>query len=194
MDPHRTVVTQSTQSTDAFTLFGRFRISSTQIFYRSESGLSFGMVNLRPIVPGHVLVVPTRVVPTLDQLTDTEYEDLWCSVRCVQKILQRHYFPNYNNDPQSFGFNVAVQDGVAAGQSVPHVHVHILPRRHGLDFVRNDDVYDALQDWAPTSELRQWKLSNGLGHGSLHVPADEQRRDRTMEEMNMEASLYRDVD
>lgn len=37
-----------------------------------------------------------------------------------------------------------LQDGPLAGQSVPHVHVHVLPRRAG-DFARNDDVYDALE-------------------------------------------------
>lgn len=37
-----------------------------------------------------------------------------------------------------------MQDGPAAGQSVPHVHIHILPRRAG-DFERNDQVYDAIE-------------------------------------------------
>lgn len=38
-----------------------------------------------------------------------------------------------------------LQDGVHAGQSVPHVHIHVLPRRPG-DFKNNDDVYDAIDD------------------------------------------------
>lgn len=38
-----------------------------------------------------------------------------------------------------------LQDGVHAGQSVPHVHIHVLPRRPG-DFEKNDDVYDAIDD------------------------------------------------
>ena len=38
-----------------------------------------------------------------------------------------------------------MKDGQHAGQSVPHVHVHILPRRPG-DFEKNDDVYDAIDD------------------------------------------------
>ena len=40
-----------------------------------------------------------------------------------------------------------LQDGPAAGQSVPHVHVHILPRKTG-DFENNDEVYDAIDDKA----------------------------------------------
>ena len=41
----------------------------------------------------------------------------------------------------------ALQDGPAAGQSVPHLHVHVLPRKAG-DFTNNDEVYDALDDKA----------------------------------------------
>jgi len=179
--------------------FGTFRISSSQIFYRSPSTLTVGIVNLRPIVPGHVLVVPSRVVPKLADLKDEEYDDLWRSVKMVQHVLQQCYHTiaadNHVNGAvrtDSFGFNVAVQDGPAAGQSVPHVHVHILPRNGG-DFQRNDDIYDALQDWAPTNALAEDKIENGRGRGSLLVPSDENRRDRTMQEMEDEASRYRSM-
>jgi bis(5'-adenosyl)-triphosphatase len=40
---------------------------------------------------------------------------------------------------------MCLQDGQHAGQSVPHVHVHVLPRKPG-DFKNNDDVYDAIDD------------------------------------------------
>ncbi len=40
-----------------------------------------------------------------------------------------------------------LQDGPAAGQSVPHLHVHVLPRKEG-DFANNDEVYDAIDDKA----------------------------------------------
>ena len=39
---------------------------------------------------------------------------------------------------------ISIQDGVAAGQTVPHVHVHIIPRRVG-DFKNNDDIYTELE-------------------------------------------------
>lgn len=155
--------------------FGKFLISSSHIFYRSP--LSAAFVNLRPIVPGHVLIVPKRIVARMEDLTNDEYVDMWQSVRDIQSMLKKHY--------QATGFNVAVQDGRSAGQSVPHVHVHILPRVEN-DFERNDDVYDEMQAWAPRAELSQHKPT-------LDVPEDEDRKDRTDEQMAQEAALYRSL-
>ncbi len=166
-------------STSETLLFGKFRISKSQIFYRSPSGLSAAIVNLRPIVPGHVLVIPIRVVQTLSDLTDDEYNDLWRSVRRIQNALKEHYGAG--------GFNVAVQDGKVAGQSVPHVHVHILPRKAD-DFERNDDIYDHLEDWAPTESMSKEKRENKV---ELDVPEDEDRKDRTMKMMEDECLIYK---
>jgi len=161
-------------------IFGKFRISSSQVFYVSPSGLSAAIVNLRPIVPGHVLVIPKRVVPKLSQLTNDEHDDLWRSVRTVQNALE--------DTLHAGGFNVAVQDGKEAGQSVSHVHVHILPRKTN-DFERNDDVYDKLEAWAPTDAMVKEKEESKEG---LYVPDDEDRKDRTMEQMEEETMLYRE--
>jgi len=182
-------------STNGDTLqFGRFIISPEQIFYRSPPGLSAAIVNLRPIVPGHVLVMSTRVVPHLAQLSEEEYADLWSTVRTVQNMLEKRYFGDNDGVGQeaaAAAFNVAVQDGRNAGQSVPHVHVHILPRAAG-DFERNDDVYDELEAWAPRP--RPWAedvSDDAEKQQRLQVLADEDRRDRTMEEMDAEADEYR---
>lgn len=156
--------------------FGKFKISPSQIFYTTN--LSAAIVNLRPIVPGHVLIIPKRVTPRLHQLSNEEYLDLWQSVRTVQNAVEKYY--------NAEGSNVAVQDGVCAGQSVPHVHVHILPRLKG-DFERNDDVYDELQDWAPRQDDKSQK------QGKLVVLEDEDRRDRTEDEMEEEAGSYRNL-
>lgn len=49
--------------------------------------------------------------------------------------MQAHY--------KSTSLTLTIQDGPEAGQTVPHVHVHVLPRRQG-DFEPNDKVYDAI--------------------------------------------------
>ncbi|KAB1225643.1 Bis(5'-adenosyl)-triphosphatase [Morella rubra] len=68
------------------------------------------------------------------------------------------------------------QDGPQAGQSVPHVHIHILPRKAG-DFERNDDIYEAIDD-----KEKQLKEKLDL---------DKERKDRSLEEMTQEADEYR---
>jgi bis(5'-adenosyl)-triphosphatase len=173
--------------------FGRFIIPSSHIFYRTQQSAAF--VNLRPIVPGHVLVMPHRIVATMDELTDEEYVDLWKSVRVVQRVLKEHYHRTTDTDRTTTtttsitcstisAFNVAVQDGRAAGQSVPHVHVHILPRTGG-EFERNDDIYDKLEEWAPRDD--------DLNNQSFSVPDDTDRVDRTNEQMAEEAFAYRQI-
>lgn len=105
-----------------------------------------------------------------------EHDDLWRTVRTIQSILKQQYNCN--------AFNVAVQDGAAAGQSVPHVHVHILPRYCG-DLARNDDIYDELEDWAPRDAMA------GNKPGKIEVLDDGDRRDRTVVEMAEEALIYK---
>lgn len=156
--------------------FGRFIIPEASVFCRSARAAAF--VNLRPIVPGHVLVVPRKIVPHMSDLGDEDYTGLWGLVRTVQSTLQKAY-------PETTAFNVAVQDGRAAGQSVPHVHVHILPRSGG-DFERNDDVYDALEAWAPTEAMAASKKPT-----DIEVPDDADRVDRTAQQMADEAAMYR---
>lgn len=154
-------------------MFGKFRIPKESIFHRSK--LSAAFVNLRPIVPGHVLIMPQRLVPLMEDMDSDEYTDLWITVRKVQAALKTKYSCD--------AFNIAVQDGRAAGQSVPHVHVHILPRTSG-DLERNDDIYDSLQEWAPRDELKH--------EASLDVPEDVARKDRTPQQMAEEAASYKD--
>ena len=96
------------------------RQARTQVFYTSPSNLTMAVVNLKPLAPGHVLVVPRRAVPRMEELTPEEAADLWTSVVEVQRVVEKVHGADASN--------LGVQDGRGAGQSVPHVHVHILPR------------------------------------------------------------------
>ena len=101
--------------------FGPIPLDRDQLFFASDRSLA--LVNLKPLTQGHVLVIPRRVAPTLLDLHPDEAADLWEAARRVYAMVLRHY--------RATGANIAVQDGRDAGQSVPHVHIHILPRGHG---------------------------------------------------------------
>ncbi|KAI5287275.1 hypothetical protein KEM52_001675, partial [Ascosphaera acerosa] len=92
-----------------------------QVFYITR--LSFALVNLKPLVPGHVLVCPRRRVARFTELTARETADLFLAVRHVSRMIERVY--------RASSLNIAIQDGVDAGQSVPHVHAHVIPRQRG---------------------------------------------------------------
>uniref|UniRef100_A0A1I8AMZ5 Nitrilase and fragile histidine triad fusion protein NitFhit n=1 Tax=Steinernema glaseri TaxID=37863 RepID=A0A1I8AMZ5_9BILA len=113
-------------------MFGEHVISKDTIFYRSE--LSYAFVNHKPVVEGHVLVAPINKVERLTDLTDEETADLFIVAKRVQKMLEKAHKTNSST--------VAVQDGPCAGQTVKHVHVHIVPRTEG-DF-KGDDIYEEL--------------------------------------------------
>ena len=115
--------------------FGPFLLKGYEIFYTTK--LSLAIVNLRPVVKGHVLVLPRRVVPRFQDLNFEETNDLFQTVHKVSKVIGEAY--------NSTSLSITIQDGPDAGQTVPHVHVHILPRRPG-DFARNDDIYTEIEN------------------------------------------------
>jgi len=127
--------------------FGHVTISSAQVFYRSN--LSIAFVNIKPVLPGHMLISPIRPAETLADLRPAEVTDLFMTVQRVQQVVMQHFGAS--------SATVAVQDGPEAGQTVKHVHIHILPRKKN-DFSDNDDVYDELQNhdkgWNPDTKLR----------------------------------------
>jgi histidine triad (HIT) family protein len=82
------------------------------------------ILDIRPFTRGHTLVLPKR--HTAD-LTDTPSETLADMVAIGQRIARAARESELHAD----GNNVVVNDGRAAFQSVPHVHLHVLPRRNG---------------------------------------------------------------
>ncbi|KAH7864303.1 hypothetical protein Vadar_028052 [Vaccinium darrowii] len=109
-----------------------------------------------------------REVKRFVDLTAEETSDLWLTAQKVGKRLEHHH--------KASSLTFAIQDGPQAGQSVPHVHIHILPRKGG-DFEKNDEIYDAIDE--KEKELKQ------------KLDLDKERKDRSLEEMAEEAEEYR---
>ncbi|XP_005113263.1 nitrilase and fragile histidine triad fusion protein NitFhit [Aplysia californica] len=125
--------------------FGHVKVPSAQVFYRTP--LSFAFVNIKPVLPGHTLVATLRPVVHLSELSPAELTDLFTTVQTVSEVVKKHFGAS--------SMTVALQDGPEAGQTVRHIHVHILPRKK-KDFEDNDDIYDKIQnhDKGWTAETR----------------------------------------
>jgi bis(5'-adenosyl)-triphosphatase len=155
-------------------VFGKFPLHPDQVFFTSESGLTLGIVNICPTISGHVLVIPRRVAPRLADLTLEEVSDLFLSVQRIGKVVESH-------NEGCTSLTVTLQDGPQAGQTVPHVHVHVLPRRVG-DFRRNDEVYEALHDM---------DLEHQFHAHTYPTPPSIPGQRRTIEEMAEEAKALK---
>lgn len=76
-----------------------------------------------PISPGHTLIVPRRHVASIAEATPGEVRSLWSLLGGARRTLDEMLKPD--------GYNIGINDGVAAGQTVMHLHVHLVPRYHG---------------------------------------------------------------
>ena len=92
-----------------------------EILARNESAIA--VFDTYPVSPGHALVLPLRHVATIWDLSSAENDDCFRLVRAVQPILAARFSPD--------GFNVGANCGEAAGQSVWHAHIHVIPRYKG---------------------------------------------------------------
>ncbi|KAG8807110.1 hypothetical protein FRC17_004644 [Serendipita sp. 399] len=204
-------------------LFSTFVVTK-QAFFRTST--TAAIVNLKPLVPGQldiddffvigagflgrifayipykkcgvstdILVIPNRVVPRFADLTPSEVASLFTSVQVVGKVVQTAY--------QAEGLTIACQDGKAAGQSVPHVHVHIIPRKASGDrFANNDNVYpeletqgstmqDAMHQASSTPEGASSTSFNNISDRGGFMIDDELRKPRSLEDMEKEAEWLR---
>ncbi|OBZ82226.1 Bis(5'-adenosyl)-triphosphatase, partial [Choanephora cucurbitarum] len=106
--------------------FGKFDISPFEVFYSSQYCL--GLVNLKPITPTNKRtyvelfrgLVPKRVVLRYASLSTEEVIDLTNTASQISQVLKQLH---------SEDLIWLIQDGKEAGQTVPHVHLHIIPKR-----------------------------------------------------------------
>eukprot|EP00075_Anas_platyrhynchos_P003073 XP_005026963.2 bis(5'-adenosyl)-triphosphatase isoform X3 [Anas platyrhynchos] len=131
--------------------FGQHIIKPSVVFLKTE--LSFALVNRKPVVPGHVLVCPLRPVERFRDLCPEEVADLFRMAQRVGNVVEKHF--------GATSLTISIQDGPEAGQTVKHVHVHVLPRRAG-DFSRNDDVYKELQQHDKEDSPDKWRTEEEM--------------------------------
>lgn len=89
--------------------------------YEDDSLLAF--LDIKPRAKGHTVVVLKRHAPTVEDLTEEEVKVLFATVKKVAAKLKVTLKPD--------GFSIGWNNGSAAGQVVPHLHVHIMPRWNG---------------------------------------------------------------
>ena len=88
-----------------------------------ESEYGYALYDKYPVNPGHVLVISRRHVSDYFDLEDGEKAGLWKLVEEMRSFLDDEFHPD--------GFNVGFNVGKEAGQTIDHVHIHIIPRYSG---------------------------------------------------------------
>lgn len=111
--------------------FGEILIKEEQII--AKSTLVFAFINIKPFLPYHILISPIKVVERFRDLTIEERNDLIAMISNLMNGL----------DSLGTAWNVNLQDGVDSGQTIPHVHFHLIPRNPN-DLKRNNDIFEKL--------------------------------------------------
>jgi diadenosine tetraphosphate (Ap4A) HIT family hydrolase len=76
-----------------------------------------------PVTEGHTLVIPRRHIESIFALPPSDRAEIWEFVEEVRRMLSKELGVS--------AFNIGVNDGVPAGQTIEHAHIHVIPRRRG---------------------------------------------------------------
>lgn len=88
-----------------------------------ENGKAIWFQDGFPVSPGHSLLIPKRHVASFFEATTEERGALLALLDQARQTIQESNAPD--------GFNIGVNVGAAAGQTVPHLHIHLIPRYQG---------------------------------------------------------------
>lgn len=119
-------------SPSIFARIARGEIPAQRV-YETDQVLAF--LDIAPLSPGHVLLIPKEPIETLDAATPEQAGALGAALPRLVRAVQEA--------TGAAGVNVLQNNGTAAGQLVPHVHFHIIPRfaGDGLGFRWNAGTY-----------------------------------------------------
>ncbi len=90
----------------------------------AEDGPLVAIRDRYPVSAGHLLLVTRRHVASFREMTDEEWAAVLRMTRSLAQSMQKE-------DPAVQGFNLGINDGRASGQTIFHVHIHLIPRRSG---------------------------------------------------------------
>ncbi len=88
-----------------------------------EDELCYGLYDKYPVSKGHTLIIPKRHCADYFNLTTEEQTACWNMVNALKDILTMYYLPD--------GYNIGINVNESAGQTIPHVHIHLIPRYKG---------------------------------------------------------------
>ena len=88
-----------------------------------EGDMVFALWDGFPVNPGHALIIPRRHIGSWFDATDQEQAEILAMVSRVREAIEAEHAPN--------GYNMGINDGEAAGQTVGHLHLHVIPRYEG---------------------------------------------------------------
>lgn len=89
-----------------------------RIFLSNEFG--YAIRDGFPVSTGHTLIIPNRHISSWFKATDEERQGLFKLLSLAKEVLDDELSPD--------GFNIGINDGPTAGQTVPHLHIHLIPR------------------------------------------------------------------
>lgn len=97
------------------------KIDDDKIIYQDSSW--FAVYDNYPVSKGHVLLIPKRHVKTYFELNYVELASVGVNIGIIKRILDKKFSPT--------GYNIGINCGESAGQTIPHCHIHIIPRYDG---------------------------------------------------------------
>ncbi len=117
----------------------------TQKLYESET--AYVLYSIAASTRGRCLVVPKRHVTSIRQLSDAELTDFFKTVKLVSEVLEKSL--------KSAGFNYGLNEGEKAGQTVEHLHFHIIPRYEQDKLPEYHLFHREKKEWLTDEELRK---------------------------------------
>lgn len=90
---------------------------------RGENDLAVWIRDAFPVSLGHSLIIPKRHIGSFFEATEEERSALMALVEQAKEVAGTEFGPD--------GYNIGINDGQAAGQTVPHLHIHLIPRFKG---------------------------------------------------------------